>query len=162
MTGILISIVIGWFGRWRWVWIPFMVQFIIESLMVIGPGRFMFMDLLAVAVLTLISVGIGYSLGAGAHRLIRRSWPRPKSRFEFRVRERGGQLIIAGVSIIAFYFAWMALIIVSGLSNAWWYFPWSEFQHIGFPFFLVGGGLIGWGVKMSLKITEENRKKENL
>ncbi|AGA33990.1 hypothetical protein TVNIR_2347 [Thioalkalivibrio nitratireducens DSM 14787] len=111
---------------------------------------------LILALIVLILFSIGFLLGFAAHRLVRRRWPRPKTRFVFDPSSTGNQLIGTGLLIIASYFAWLFLIISVPRPDAWWWLPWSEFQYLGYPFFFVGGALIAWGIRRSL--VDEDRE----
>ncbi len=151
MIGIILSGFFGWFGRWRLLWIPVLV----DAATAAATGRFAHrLDVQSILIglaLELFLIALGYGIGAGIHRMVRRKWPSHERTESRPLSAASWGFILAGILLIVLVFVWMAVIVNTGWSSSWWWFEWEEFKFVMLPFFVAAGLSIGWGIRLKDK-----------
>ncbi len=158
MIGIILGGLFGWFGRWRLLWIPFLIDFAIA---VANGGGALPLDMPSILtgfLLELLAIALGYGIGALIHRIAKGKWPSHVSDGSVGLSSAGRGYVLAGIVLLVLVFVWMAVIVNVGWSDAWWWFEWQEFKFVMLPFFIAAGLSIGWGVRLSRTDREKGER----
>jgi hypothetical protein len=75
MLGFVISLFLGWFGKWRFLGLVYLLDLVVVAIVIVSPGAGD-AEFLAVPLIPLVEVAVGYAIGAGWRRLRRGAWPR--------------------------------------------------------------------------------------
>lgn len=146
MIGLVISAVLGWLGRWGYLWLPPLVELTIALSTGIGLGTLSLPNVLLSVGLLLGFTSAGYGFGALAHRVVSGRWPVQRAP-EISLKDANWLYVVAGLGALLVCLGWMIIIIHVGWSDAWWWFEWAQFKYIMLPFFIVAGVLIALGLR---------------
>jgi hypothetical protein len=75
MIGFIISLFLGWFGKWRLLGLVYLLELVVIAGGMVSPGAGD-MQFVVLPLIPLVEVALGYAVGAGWRRLRKGAWPR--------------------------------------------------------------------------------------